>query len=157
MRASAERSFKGIGPSLSWNATMPIAGDVQKGELDLDWGINGSILFGKQKANIHHHTTARYFKSKYYHSFITPGGYRHHDHYQPLYDHNGGRDQSRSGTVPNIGANIGLSYRIENTKISLGYRTDNFFGAMDGGIDKAKRTTLSFNGLYASVSVGIGD
>lgn len=157
MRASADRSFNGIGPSLSWSASMPLAGNVQKGELDLDWGINGSVLFGKQKAKINHHTTARYFKSKYYHSFITPGGYRHHDHYQPLYDQNGGRDQSRSVTVPNIGANIGISYRIENTKVSLGYRTDNFFGAMDGGIDKAKKKTLSFNGLYASVSVGIGD
>jgi iron complex outermembrane recepter protein len=157
LRASAERSFNGIGPSLSWNASVPLAGNPQNGELELDWGINGSFLFGKQKAKIHHHTTGRYFMSKYYHSFTTPAGGHHHDHYQPLYDNNGGRDQSHSVTVPNLGAVIGLSYRIENTKVSIGYRSDYFFGAMDGGIDAAKKTTLGFNGLYASVSIGLGD
>ena len=157
MRASAERTFNGVGPSLSWSATVPLAGNVEKGELELDWGINGSLLFGKQNAKISHHTTARYFKSKYTHNFITPDGYHAHDHYMPLYDHNVTHDRSRNVTVPNIGAMIGLSYRIENTKVSLGYRSDNFLNAMDVGIDAAKKKTLSFNGLFASVSVGLGD
>lgn len=156
MRASADRSFNGIGPSLSWSASLPVAGNAHNGELDVDLGINGAILFGKQKANVHHHTTARYFKSKYYHSFTTPDGYHAHDHYQPLYDRSGGSSRSRSVIVPNLGGSIGLSYRIENTKISLGYRTDNFWGALDGGIDAPSRKTLAFNGLYATVSVGFG-
>jgi len=40
--------------------------------------------------------------------------------------------------------------------VSLGYRADFFFGAMDTGIDTAKRTTTGFFGPFATVSIGIG-
>ncbi|HUJ02226.1 MAG TPA: hypothetical protein VLW75_01200 [Rhizomicrobium sp.] len=158
LRASAERTFKGIGPSLTWKATVPLAGNVEKGELELDWGINGAVLFGKQKAKIRHHTSARYYKPKYSYSHTTPGGlYHQNDHYEPLYNRNYSGSRSHSVTVPNIGATIGLSYRIQNTKLSVGYRADYFLNAMDVGIDAARKKTLSFNGLFASVSVGLGD
>jgi iron complex outermembrane recepter protein len=41
-------------------------------------------------------------------------------------------------TVPNLGASAGLSFRYQNAKLSFGYRIDEFFGAMDGGIDQHK-------------------
>jgi len=152
------RSFHGVGPSLSWKASAPIAGNSHDGELSLDWGISGSVLFGKQKAKIYHHTTEHRFHMKYY--YPKPGYPSQTTHYTAPASHppqTFDRMRSRSVTVPNFGGSIGVSYRIEDFKVSVGYRADYFFGAVDGGIDTAKKTTLGFNGPYASISIGIGD
>ena len=54
---TASRSFHGIGPSLSWQASAPVAGNTQDGEIAFDWGLNAALLFGRQKARTHHQTT----------------------------------------------------------------------------------------------------
>ncbi|HVP85004.1 MAG TPA: hypothetical protein VMS78_09800 [Rhizomicrobium sp.] len=41
-------------------------------------------------------------------------------------------------------------------KVSLGYRADFFFGAMDGGIDTRESYNRNFYGPYASISIGLG-
>ncbi len=56
----ASRSFRGIGPSLSWNGSTPVAGNPQGGEVTFDWGANAALLFGRQKARVQHQETAHY-------------------------------------------------------------------------------------------------
>jgi len=148
---TAERSFHGIGPSLSWRASEPIASDSRDGAIMLDWGLNAAILFGRQKAQTHHQTTQR----------SLPGNGPILG--QPIVLHTVARlpatpDQtrSRSVTVPNIGGFAGLSYRYDTAKLSFGYRADFFFGAMDGGIDARKTYDRNFYGPYATVSIGLG-
>jgi iron complex outermembrane recepter protein len=144
----ATRGFHGIGPSLSWSASAPFAGSVQDGQLTFDWGLNAALLFGRQKARTHHQTTGRYHGAKYaqasrpitYHAPATP-------------DHT----RSRNVSVPNVGGFAGLSFRYTNAKVSIGYRADMFFNAMDGGIDARKSENRGFYGPYASISVGLGD
>jgi hypothetical protein len=63
--------------------------------------------------------------------------------------------RSRNVTVPNIGGFAGLSFKYPNAKVSLGYRADFFFGAIDGGIDARKTYDRSFYGPYATVSIGL--
>ncbi len=58
--------------------------------------------------------------------------------------------------VPNLGGFAGISIKYHNAKFSFGYRADEFFGAMDGGIDTAKSENRGFFGPYASFSVGLG-
>jgi iron complex outermembrane receptor protein len=161
LKGSADRSFNGVGPSLSWKASVPVAGNAHDGELSLDWGVNGALLFGRQKAKTKHQTTGRYFKTQSRHYFHTSNfSYNNSQrtyYTTPYVHHPAAQNRSRNVTVPNLGANIGISYRIEDAKLSIGYRADYFFGAMDGGIDAPKNTTLGFNGLYASISVGLGD
>jgi hypothetical protein len=41
--------------------------------------------------------------------------------------------------------------------LSTHYRAGYFFGAMDTGIDAAKKTTPGFNGIYASIGIGMGN
>jgi len=142
----ASRSFHGIGPSLSWDGSMPFAGNPQSGEVTFDWGANAAILFGRQKARVRHQEAAHYENPKY---AVT--GY-----YRLVYQHTGGHDTDRSSVVPNAGGFAGASFRIENFKMSFGYRADFFFGAMDGGIDTAKKENVGFYGPFASVSVGLG-
>lgn len=142
-----EDSFRGIGPSLSWNASSPFLGDAKDGEVTIDWGMNAAILLGRQKARTHHQTTGK---------FSLGTRYRRHDHvttYQgPVTpDHT----RSRAVTVPNVGGFAGLSFRLEDFKVSAGYRADFFFNAMDGGIDTAHSERVGFYGPFASVSVGL--
>jgi iron complex outermembrane recepter protein len=141
---TATRSFHGLGPSISWNASAPVAGNAQAGEVALDWGLNAAVLFGRQKAIEHHQTTA------YYHP---PQTYRPR---QLLYQTATGHTRSHTVTVPNVGGFAGLSFLYSNAKVSFGYRADFFFGAMDGGIDARKSENTGFYGPFATISVGIG-
>jgi hypothetical protein len=58
--------------------------------------------------------------------------------------------------VPNLGAFAGLSFRFAQAKVSVGYRGDFFFGAMDGGLDTRKSYNQEFYGPFATVSIGLG-
>ena len=147
VKLTATRSFHGIGPSLSWNASAPVGGAAGRGEIALDWGPNAAFLFGRQKAIVHHqatgqyqhatHGASRYLHLTYHHSTTPPA-------------------RLRSVMVPNVGGFAGVSFRYVNAKLSFGYRGDFFFGAMDGGIDAAKKENVGFFGPFATVSVGIG-
>jgi len=141
----ANRSFSGLGPSISWNSSVPVAGSSQAGELSFDWGVNAAILFGRQKTKSHHQTTAR-FHSTYANGYLTT-----------LYQHPNTPDHTRSRNVvvPNIGGFAGLSFNYANAKVSFGYRADFFFGAMDGGIDARKTYDRGFYGPYATISIGL--
>jgi hypothetical protein len=145
---TATRSFHGIGPSLSWNASSPFMGNSKDGEFSFDWGLNAAILFGRQRAKTHHQTTGRFGKGTGYNHGsrpITQQGPVTPDH-----------TRARTVTVPNVGGFAGLSFQIQNFKVSAGYRADLFFGAMDGGIDAAKKENVGFYGPFATISVGIG-
>lgn len=145
MIAQANRSFRGIGPALSWNSSAVIAGNAEHGELALDLGINASLLFGKQKARTQHSTQA-------YHNTTFHGSYPELYHHSPP-----ASVRSRSVTVPNIGGYAALTAQFKGAKVSFGYRYDAFLKAMDTGIDARKTSNLTFNGPYASISIGIGD
>jgi len=148
LAAESERSFHGIGPSLSWSGSTPFIGNPDTAEFTFDWGVNAAILFGRQKSSVEHKT----------------GNYdRLHTH-NYIYDarltqyRNGGTPHVRSKTVtvPNVGGFAGLSLKFPNAKVSLGYRADYFFGAMDAGIDTGRTADVSFHGPFASISIGLG-
>jgi len=142
----SERNFHAVGPSLSWNASTPFAGNPESAEFTFDWGVNAAVLFGRQKAKVSHQTTGRYVK-------VLHGKYL-----GPPYENSPSpRNSARSVMIPNVGGSAGISLKWPNAKISLGYRADFFFDAVDGGIDKRVSKTLGLNGPYASLSVGIGD
>jgi hypothetical protein len=139
----AKHSFNGIGPSVSWNSTVPFAGNASD-SLSIDWGINAALLFGKQKTRTNLHTHSSYCAT--FISGCTPGT---------------GSTQSikrnKSVMVPNLGGFAGISWRLPNAKISLGYKADYFFNAIDTGVYTRKTENRGFYGPYASISVGIGD
>jgi len=143
--AQTSRSFRGIGPSLSWNASAPVIGNLDDGQVSVDWGANAAILFGRQKAAVQHQTSAVYFGGGKYPG--TGAGYNH-----PRVN----LERARSVVVPNVGGFAGLSFNFPNVKVSAGYRGDFFFGAMDTGFDTAKKPTVGFYGPFATVSIGLG-
>ena len=143
--AQMERSFHGVGPSVAWDTSAPIWGDASRGQVLLDFGMNGAILFGRQRANAVHQTTRSYANPQLY--SVPPITY------QP-----GPRRaaRTRSVVVPNIGGQVGLSFAFPNAKVNLGYRADFFLNAVDGGIDTRKTYDRNFYGPYATISIGLG-
>jgi len=137
------RSFSGVGPTLSMNGSQEIAGSVEDVGVAFDWGVNAAVLFGRQKVRGSHKSSSLYFKSF---------GYGPYSSSKPT-PKNVAR--TRSVVVPNVGAFAGLSVNFPNSKVSLGYRGDFFFGAMDVGIDGRKSQTTSFHGPFAKISIGI--
>jgi hypothetical protein len=154
--ASAHRSFHGVGPSLSWDASARLAGAKETSEVFFDWGVNASVLFGRQKAEGAHHTSAHFY-SKYKASLGTGAplaGYALIYGNDPA--HNRAHARSHSVVVPNVGGFAGLSFRYANAKVSMGYRADLFFGAIDGGVDARKTYDRDFYGPFATISIGLG-
>jgi hypothetical protein len=135
------RNFHALGPSISWNASAPFAGNPDSTEFIVDWGINAAVLFGRQKTAVSHHTSGS-----------NNGEFKYHI---PYTNSPPPRDSTRSVTIPNVGGFVGISVKRSIAKVSLGYRADFFFGAVDGGIDKRVSKTLGLNGPYASISVGL--
>ncbi|HVU19470.1 MAG TPA: hypothetical protein VHE09_01990 [Rhizomicrobium sp.] len=146
---TAERSFRGFGPSVSWKSSLPLAGNGQDGQLMADWGLNAAVLFGRQKTKTHHQSTARYGLVSVYKFTAVP-------HTTAQFPATPDHTRSRNVVVPNLGGFAGLSFKYPNAKISLGYRADFFFGAMDGGIDTRQTYDRGFYGPYASISIGLG-
>ncbi len=142
----AQRNTHAIGPSISWDGSVPLVGAAADTTLNLDWGANAAVLFGRQRARAHHQTNGYLYKvlpsfAKYTHSYAN----------QPP-----DRDRSRFATIPNVGGFAGLSLKFPNAQVSIGYRADFFFGAMDGGIDARKSETVGFYGPFATISIGLG-
>ena len=142
----SSRNAHAVGPSLSWDASLPVTGNDSGMTLNVDWGINGAVLFGRQRARVHHQTSGHYVNGllssvKYQRSYANPAFDRY---------------RSRTVTIPNAGGFAGASLRFPHAKVSLGYRADFFFGGMDGGIDTARKENVGFYGPFASISVGLG-
>jgi len=147
-KLDASRSFAGLGPSASWEASSLVIGNASDAAFTLDWGAHAALLFGRQKADLQHQTS-EYYKPAPSHG--NPSGLNH-----PVYQTGTKHRRSRSVIVPNIGGMAGISLKFPNAKVSLGYRADFFFGAMDGGIDTRKSETLGFHGPFATISIGLG-
>jgi len=152
----AEHDFRGVGPSFSWDASRSVLGKGGDGGITLDWGVNAAILFGRQTARGDHKQTGlRYDHYRRTNALVNPPIQRI-TYTTSGYHHVSDINRSRSVVVPNLGGFAGLSFRYPNAKISLGYRADFFFGAMDGGIDTRKTYNQSFYGPFATVSIGLG-
>jgi hypothetical protein len=144
-KMDVRHSFSGVGPSLSWDGNAVLVGTQDSSEVTFDWGLNGALLFGRQKTSAHHTTMAHHIIRHTYGTIPT---------LYPTKVHN--TALSRSVVVPNVGGFAGMSLRFPNAKVSLGYRADFFFGAMDGGIDTRKTYDRGFHGPFATISIGLG-
>jgi hypothetical protein len=143
-----KRSFQGLGPSISWDASAPIAGSADDAQFTLDWGLNAAVLFGRQKVRGHHQTIGEYISQTNLQAYKYGTFSR--------YVKSGAPPRSHSVVVPNVGGFAGFSLKFPNAKVSLGYRADFFFGAMDGGIDARKTYDRTFHGPFAKISIGLG-
>ncbi len=145
-----EHGFKGIGPSLSLEGHIPVLGG-EKRTITFDWGANAAALFGRQTAKGSHQTTALFYDQQVAVANTVPPYYGQ----VLLYRHPFAHNRSRSIIVPNVGGLAGISFRYAAAKVSLGYRADFFFGAMDEGVDVRDAKDRNFYGPFATISIGL--
>jgi iron complex outermembrane receptor protein len=140
------REFEGVGPTVSWESAVRLAGDDQIGHVDLDWRVGGGVLFGKQTMDSSEDRLSTYYYS--------PGGTTITP--TTLYDEVVPRQRTEDVTVPNLSLTLGVSYAIDRVKVSTGYSYDRFFDAIDGGIDEAQTYDRTIHGPYLKFSLGFG-
>lgn len=150
--AHNQRSFHGIGPSLSWSGSAPFAGSADKAEFIFDWGVNAALLFGRQKVKVDR-------KDALYDNYQLQGGAAGAGNVIQRYTSSNLNHfiRARSVAVPNLGGFMGASLKFPNAKVSVGYRADFFLGAMDAGIAERHTVDMSFHGPFAKISIGLGD
>jgi hypothetical protein len=141
----AKHSFSGIGPQVTWDASTSFAGNLTEG-FSFDWGATAALLFGRQKANVSLHTKDERYVSVYAYKLGNK---------DILSQSTENPRRSHNAMVPNLGGFAALSWRLPNAKVSIGYKADFFFNAIDGGIDARKNENRGFYGPYASISIGI--
>jgi iron complex outermembrane recepter protein len=146
---AADRSFKGAGPELSWEASKTFFGNFDAGHTNLDWSLSGGVLFGKQKVRLQEKTTGTYSHGSYL------DGFRGYDVTDPI-DRTSSRIETKSVSVPTLGASLGLSYEVQRFEIGAGYRWERYFNAIDGGYAEHKSYDRTIDGPYFKVSVGFG-
>jgi len=139
--------FKGVGPAIEWKGSLPVMGEVDGGQLGVDGGVTASVLFGRQTTsrNVDGYYWERYWRTIRPRGFVSPTQTVSYNH-----------SRRRNVTVPNLGGFIAVSYRLPNVKLSLGYRADMYFNAMDGGVSSFKSEDRGFFGPYFNLSVGLG-
>ncbi len=143
----ANRGTRAIGPALSWDASVPVVRPDEETTFNLDWGVNASVLFGRQAVHIHQQTSVY---RRHLAAFGSPPTQvtrsAHPTHHT----------RAKSVMVPNIGGFLGASLKFPNAKVSIGYRADLFINAVDEGYDTRKSSMLGFYGPFATVSVRLG-
>jgi len=137
-------STHAVGPSVSWGASLPVAGKPDGMAVVFDWGVNGALLFGRQRTSENHQTTG-------YGAYHI--GTVKHTH---SYAHTAADVRSKAVIIPNIGGFAGISLEVPNGKVSIGYRGDFFFNATDSGLDAREAANKNFYGPFATISIGLG-
>jgi len=145
----ARRQFEGAGPSFKWDGSAGLFGDPNgAGRVNLDAGLGGAVLFGKQKTHVREHLVGRYTGGIF---TDFSGGYL-----TPLYETTLKQTRDKNAIVPAANANLGLSYELGGLKVSGGYRWERYFKAIDAGIETRKTYDRQFDGPYFKVSLGFG-
>lgn len=142
-----KRKFHGWGPRVAWDGSAPLAGTLEDGQLGVDWGLNAALLFGRQ-------TDKQKTDGFYRQHYVNWASYSYVTHTQTVHSTNLRR---KSVIVPALGAYLAASYRFTNAKVSLGYRADWYFDALDGGVAASQKVDRGFYGPYAGVTISIGD
>jgi iron complex outermembrane recepter protein len=148
----ADRSFEGVGPTLSWDASMPLwrAGD-SGGHLNLEWAATGGALFGKQKATIAGMAGSDYFSGPY-----PSKGFVVDSLPEPAQTPLDIAPRDKSATVPVLDLSLGLSFEVPGVKLSTGYRWERYFDAIDGGFTEHQSYDRTIDGPYFRVAIGLG-
>jgi len=148
-----KRNFRGAGPEVTWDSTQVLWGNDDDAQFTFDWGINASVLFGEQKVVLHH--TAEHCRHTGLGINAGCDGVGIGGQDGQVHEPDEDISRSTSVTVPNIGGYIGTSMRYRNSKLSLGYRADTFFNAVDGGQQTRETFNRGFYGPYLNVSLGL--
>jgi len=149
----SHREFKGGGPTLSWEASRPLWGNDQVGQLNLDWTLTGGALFGKQRTAVTAAEGSSYFDAIYP---SNPRQYVVNALPAPTLTPLDLAPRSKNVTVPVLDLSLGLSFGTPGVKLSTGYRWERYFNVLDAGFTERKSYDRTLDGPYFKVAIGFG-
>jgi hypothetical protein len=144
---TADREFKGAGPTLSWDGAQHLLGNDQDGHIDLDWSALGGVLFGKQRTTATGVYETNAISTKYGSVEVLPPLTPAPLNVAP---------RSTSVSVPVLDLSLGLSYEIQRIKVGAGYRWERYFNVLDGGYAEHRDYDRTMDGPYFKIAVGFG-
>jgi hypothetical protein len=136
-----ERRTSAWGPSVSWNGAIPLT-EGGDSKLSVEWGALGALLFGKQKVSGHNKSR------EFYHSGPRTG---------EIDFPSVSIERRKNALIPNLEGSAALSFSLPAAKVTIGYRADAFWNAVDGGIEVHKSKGQFLHGPFATISIGLGD
>jgi outer membrane receptor protein involved in Fe transport len=145
---NSDRTFRGFGPVISWDASLPLLENDDWGAVALDWSLSGGVLFGRQKTSLTGQEQVTYWNNQRSLDFPEPPTYEHSTPFAA--------SRSRSVTVPTAGASLGLAYKLDRFQLGAGYRWERYFDAIDGGYAEHKSYDRTIDGPYFKIAVGFG-
>ena len=148
----ANREFEGVGPTLSWDAAIPLLGNDRTGHLELDWSVTGGVLFGDRDTQVIGddllRTAGANFGSDGLSFPIPTVG----TPIETAFD----ESRSDSATVPVADVSLGLAYEAGRVRVGAGYRWERYFDVLDVGFDEAKEGDRTLDGPYFKLAIGFG-
>lgn len=145
--STAQRDFKGYGPTLSWESGLRLLGDPVQGQVSLDWMLGIAVLFGEQTSHQEEKRLARYYQGSV--PVTNPTSVP--------YDDTVSTSRSKDVIVPQLSLDLGMSYAIQRVQVSLRYSWERYYDAIDGGLDTRKTYDRTVQGPVAQISIGFGD
>jgi opacity protein-like surface antigen len=149
----ARREFKGAGPVISWDASLPLLGSDASGRMALDWSISGGILFGDRDTRVRRReqTINELFRQT---APTTEGRTNTIVAVLPAVEDEITRSSRKNATT--FGASLGLSYSVQRIKIDAGYRWEVTQDVLDAGFDVQREVDRTIDGPYFKIAVGFG-
>ncbi len=150
----ADRAFRGAGPVVSWDASLPLADWQDAGRVELDWSVSAGVLFGSRKTSISGRQEGGSIET-------TSFQIRFPDNAPPANPvvTNGppvSISRASDATVPTFSASLGVAYDIGSFRLGAGYRWERYFDAIDGGFDEAAKYDRTIDGPYFKIAMGFG-
>jgi outer membrane receptor protein involved in Fe transport len=149
----AKREFKGLGPTLSWEASRPLLGSSDAGHLNVDWRVTGGALFGRQTAKISGMAGSQYFNAVYP---SYPSQYADSRLAPPTQAPLNIAPRTKSVVVPLLDLSLGLSWQVPGVTLGAGYRWERYFNVLDAGFTEREAYDRTIDGPYFKIAVGLG-
>ncbi|HEX5776573.1 MAG TPA: TonB-dependent receptor, partial [Caulobacteraceae bacterium] len=149
----SHREFEGWGPTLAWDAAVPLFGGDDTGQVELDWSVSGGVLFGQQETLVSDERTLSE-RSLYIGQQLSGDSGRTVSiaDLPPLAI----PTRSEDVTVTTAGAALGLSYSIDRLRVGAGYRWERYFDVLDTGFEEKQDADRTIDGPYYTIAVGFG-
>ncbi|HEX6859549.1 MAG TPA: Lpg1974 family pore-forming outer membrane protein, partial [Caulobacteraceae bacterium] len=145
---TSEREFKGVGPILKWDASVPLWGDATNGHLDVDWSVAGGVLFGRTDTHTAGDEEMRHYSGRYIYFPMPQVG--------DTVVSDPPAERKQDATVPVIDLSLGLSYDVGRIKVGAGYRWERYFDVLDVGYDEHQDGDRTIDGPYFKLAIGFG-
>ncbi len=148
----AKRDFEGVGPTLTWDAALPLLDLQDSGRVDLDWSATAGVLFGDRETSISGHQELNTFQFTNFVQAVNGNPELTGTTVEPPVSF----ERSDNATVPLFEGALGLTYSVGRVAAGVGYRWERYFDAIDGGYVDAKDEDRTIDGPYFKLSVGFG-